>query len=154
MARASVVSIEVTGAVQLQKALRILAEPDAPYLRQAMTQAGQTLDRAASSRGKGGIGSAVQFAGVQGKANGLRALIKVKHPGAKPMEFGRTKYYRGYTGRSQKSGTSFRARPGQKPDPFIGIVKGDAAIGAVGPQIRTLFTTAIDREWNRIGAEG
>lgn len=153
MARQATVSIQVTGATKLQKALRILAEPDAPFLRAAMTDAGQMLDNAASSRGKGGIGSAVQFAGVSGKSNGLRALIKVKHPGAKAMEFGRTKYYRGYTGRRQRSGQQFRSRPGQKANPYIGIVKGDAAIAAVGPQIRRLFTEAIDREWDRIGAE-
>jgi len=148
------VKIEVSGALQLQKALRILAEPDAPYLRAAMTQGGQLLDRAASSRAKGGIASAVQFAGVSGKANGLRALVKVKHPGAKPMEFGRTKYYRGWTGRKQRSGTAFRASPGQRAQPFIGIKQGNAAIGAVGPQIRELFTVAVEREWERIGTGG
>lgn len=155
MPGAASIKIEVSpDTAKLQKALRILAEPEAPYLTNAMERAGQTLARASRSHAQGGIASAVQFAGVKGKAWGLRATVTVKHPGAKPMEFGRQTYYRGFTGRRMKAtGTPFKAgRGGQKAQPFIGIVQGDAALGVVEDDVRRILADGIAAEWSRIAA--
>lgn len=149
------IKIEVTkDTLRLQKALRVLAEPEAPYLRNGLDRAGRLLERATESRAKGGIAATVAFAGVKGKSYGLRATVVVKHPGAKAREFGRQTYYRGFTGRRMKAtGTAFKAgRGGQKAKPFVGIVKGDQAIGAVQPQVREILADAIAAEWGRIEA--
>lgn len=140
--------------LRLQKALRVLAEPDAPYLRNGLERAGRLLERATESRAPGSIAATVDFAGVKGKPWGMRATVVVKHRGAKAREFGRQTYYRGYTGRRMKAtGTPFKAgRGGQKPEPFVGIVKGNAALGAVEGDVREILATAIEAEWSRVGA--
>ncbi len=155
MPGAASIKIEVSqDTARLQKALRVLAEPEAPYLTNAMDRAGRLLERASESRAKGGIAAKIEFAGVKGKPYGLRATVVVKHPGAKPMEFGRQTYYRGFTDRRMKAtGTPFKAgRGGQKADPYIGIVNGDAALGAVGGQVREIIAEGISAEWARIEA--
>lgn len=158
MAGAASIKIELDGktAGNLNKALRVLAEPDAPHLREALAEGGQLLASATRTRAMGRIAGSVMFAGVKGKAHTLRATVTVKHPGAKPAEFGRQTYYRGFTNRRQKAtGTPFKAgRGGQKAQPYVGIVKGDAALGAVGPQVRTILERSIAQEWERIGREG
>lgn len=145
--------IQVDGAANLQKALRVLAEPDAPYLRDALEDVGRSLAREAASRAPGGIGRAVQFVGVKGKANALRSMVQIKHPGSRSMEFGRQYYYRGYTGRRVKSGQRFRSNPGQPARPYIGIVRGDAAMGAIEADAQRKIADAIEAEWERIGTE-
>lgn len=150
------INIEVHGDVKrLKRALRVLAEGDAPYLREALEQGGHDLEGAVESRATGRLSGTVQFAGVKGKANTLRALVLVRHEAAKVREFGRNFFYRGYTGRAQKAtGNRFRSNRGIPPKPFVGIVKGDHAIGAVAPRIRQRLETAIDREWTRLGGKG
>lgn len=44
----------------------------------------------------------------------------------------------------------FRAAAGQKPKPYLGVVKGNAAIGAVQDQVREKLETAIRKEWDRL----
>lgn len=157
MAGAASVKIEVSvDARRLERALRVLSDEDAPFLRVALEESGQELAGASRSRAPGGIAGAVQFAGVKGRSNRLRATVVVKHPAAKAMEFGRQTYYRGFTGRRMKAtGSPFKAgRGGQKAQPYIGIVKGNAAIGAVGPGVRLRLERAIAQEWDRIASEG
>lgn len=139
------VGIEVKGAGQLQKALRVLGEADAPFLRAALEESGRDLAGQAARRAPGGIGRAVQFTGVKGKANGLRAVGVVKHPGSRSMEFGRKFWMR----RGQRIAHS----PGQRPRPYLGVVQGDAAIGAVKEDAQRRIADAFEREWERIGAE-
>lgn len=153
MAGAVTWKVEVTGAGSLQKALRVLAEEDAPFLRDALELGGRDLANAVVRHAPGGMATKTTFAGVKGKANGLRAVVLVKHRGAKAREFGRKFYYRGFTDRRMKAtGQRFRAARGQRAQPIIGIVKGDAAIGAVGAQVRGRLVDAIHLEWSRIGA--
>lgn len=154
MPRADNFGIPVDGAAQLQKALRVLAEPDAPHLRTALARSGQVLQHAAARRAKGGIARAVDFAGVVGSVSGLKAMVKIKHKGARSMEFGRKYYYRDYTGRRQKAtGRRVAHAPGQKAVPFMGIINGGGALDDAREPIRKLIMTGIEREWNRIGAE-
>ncbi|PKN81534.1 MAG: hypothetical protein CVU47_06360 [Chloroflexi bacterium HGW-Chloroflexi-9] len=157
MAGAASVNIQVSvDARRLNRALQVLAEPDAPFLRQALEESGRELASAAASRAPGSIASTVAFAGVKGRANRLRATVVVKHPAAKAREFGRQTFYRSYEDRRMKAtGVPFKAgRRGQKAQPFIGIVKGNAAIGAVGPGVRQRLERAVTQEWDRIAAEG
>ena len=147
--------IQVEGATALKRALRVLSETDAPFLREALTESGQLLRGAAARRAPGGIANKVDFVGVKGSGGTLRALIQIKHPGGMAMEFGRSLYYRGFTKRRMKAtGRRFRASPGQKARPYLGITKGDAAIGEVGERIKRLILQAIQDEWERIGREG
>ena len=153
MVKAIKIGIEVTDIKPLKRALKVLGETDAPHLRGALEIGGRKLRSAGASRATGGIGSAVTFAGVKGKGGAIRAVVQVKHPGSTSMEFGRTKFYRGYTGRAMKAtGTKFKSSRGQKARPYMGIKKGDQAIGEVRDDVRRLLGDAIEREWQRIGA--
>jgi len=67
------------------------------------------------------------------------------------MEFGRQYYYRGYKGRAVKSGQRFKVAGGQRPQPYVGVINGDHAIGAVKGYARERLTEAINQEWERIG---
>lgn len=148
------VTIEVTGANKLRRALKVLGERDAPYLREALTDAGELLASETRRRAPGGIARTVDFTRVTGKGATQRATVVVRHPGAKAMEFGRSTYYRGFTGRRMKlTGTPFRSR-GQRARPYAGVIKGDQAIGAVAARAREAIETAIEREWERIAVRG
>lgn len=136
------VKIQVEGATQLQKKLRVMGEEDAPYLRVALEDSGRELAGEMARRAPGGIGAAVQFTGVKGKANGLRAVGVVKHPGARSMEFGR-QYWR-------RNGARVRHSPGQRARPYLGVIKGDAAIGATKDSAQRRIGDAVVKEWERI----
>lgn len=151
--RAASWGVEVTGAKQLKKALKVLAETEAPFIKEALAAGARIVEGEGESRAPGGIARAVTFAGVRGVGGEIRALVEVKHRGATAMEFGRTTYYEGYKGRAQKSGRKVK-RSGQRARPFIGIKQGDAAIGASKERVRELLSDAFEQEWNRIGAEG
>ncbi|HXG36523.1 MAG TPA: hypothetical protein VNL15_06115 [Dehalococcoidia bacterium] len=147
-------NIQLTGHKRLKKALRVLGEREAPFLKAALEEGGGLLRGAAAARATGGISSAVQFVGVQGSGGAQKAIIRVKHPGARSMEFGRKMYYRGFRGRQMKAtGQRFRANRGQQARPYMGIIKNDAAIGQVGPQVKQGIEQALEREWERIGRE-
>lgn len=149
--------IQIEGAGALKKALRVLGETEAPFLKAALDESGKLLEDAAARRAKGGIAGGVSFRGVRGKGGGLRAVVNIKHPGARSMEFGRFNYYRGFRGRDVKTtGHKFHVGPGkgQRPQPFLGIVKGDAAIAEVQQPVTEKLQKAFADEWERIGAEG
>lgn len=145
------IGIEVKGAKSLGRALKLLGETDAPFLRQALEEAGELLEGATRGRAPGSMAAKTAFVGVKGKGATLKATVTVRHAGAKAMEFGRLYYYRGYTGRAQKAtGRRFRSGKGQKAQPFVGIMKGGQALGQVEPKARELITTAFEKEWDRI----
>lgn len=151
MAQSSFLSIKVEGANRLKRAMRLLSEAEAPFLKAALEEGGELLADEAGGRGPGRIGQSVSFVGVRGAGGALRALSRATHPGARSMEFGRTTYYRGFTGRQQKAtGTRFKAARGQKARPFVGIKRSDAAIGATRPRIAALLSEAIAAEWARV----
>lgn len=150
--------IDLQGARALNRALKALAETDAPFLRQALEESGELLRNAAARRWPGRSGGRVRFAGVRGgKGHTLRAVVAMDHPGARSMEFGRFNYYRGFRGRAVKAtGQKFAVGTGrgQRPRPFLGIVDGDAAIAEVQDEVGAKLGAAIDLEWERIGAGG
>ena len=110
------------------------------------------------ARARGGIKAKVRGGYARHKGNLLLATASVSHPGGRPMEFGRTTYYRGFKGNnrpgsprakgSMKRGRAFTTR-GQRERVYIGIKRGDAAVGAAEPQIEELFSKAILAEWER-----
>lgn len=139
---------------RLTKALRILGETGAPFLRAAMQDVGERFADEIRHRSPGGIGGHVQMKGVLGKGGALRASGVVKHPGARSMEFGRKWYWTGYRGRAQRTGRKTPHTPGQAARPYLGVIKGDAATAAITPYAREHILEAIDREWDRIGEGG
>lgn len=152
--KTATVGITVTGAKAIQRAFKVLGETDAPFLRHALEQSGGLLTEATHSRAPGGMAATVAFVGVKGKGAVLRATVVVRHAGAKSMEFGRTWYYEGFTGRKMKATGQRVKRKGQQAKPFVGIIPGGHAIGAVEPKARELIEQAISKEWERIVAEG
>ena len=40
---------------------------------------------------------------------------------------------------------------GQRPRPYLGVIKGNAALGAVREQVEKKLTDAVRKEWDRIG---
>lgn len=148
--------IEIDGVNQLKRALKVLSDPDLPFIRPALEDAGELLAREAGARA-GKIGRAVGFAGLRGGALGtVRAVVEIRHPAGASFEFGRSHYYTGYTGRNQKSGRKVRVSGGMKPRPYLGI-KYDTEGGAVAAtrdEIGELLSRAFSLEWDRIGLEG
>lgn len=144
------IGIEVKGATALNRAMKALGETDAPFLGQAIDDGGKLLQGAVRPRAPGGMASKVEFSGVKGSGANLRALVKVKHPGAKSMEFGRTKYYEAFTGRRQKATGRKVTRRGQQARPFVGVRNMDRAVGAVKPDIQVLIERAYTKEWDRL----
>lgn len=148
--------VEIEGVNQLKRALKVLADPDLPFIKPALEDSGELLAREAGRRA-GKIGRAVGFAGLRGGALGsVRAVVEIKHPAGASFEFGRSHYYTGYTGRNQKSGQKVKVSGGMKPRPFLGI-KYDTqggAIEATREEIGEMLTRAFYLEWERIGAEG
>jgi len=145
------IGIEVKGAKAIGRALKVLGETDAPFLKKALEESGELLEGATRSRAPGSMAQKVAFTRVTGKGATMRATVVVRHGGAKSMEFGRLYYYRGYTGRSMKAtGQRFRSSKGQKAKPFVGVMKGDQAMGAVKPQVKAKIEAAITKEWERI----
>ncbi len=136
---------------RLNAALRILGEKDAPFLREALDDVGQRFAGEVRARAPGGIAAKAKYRGVKGSATGLAAKGVDDHPGARSMEFGRVWYYAGYKGRNVKSGRKVR-RTGQKARPFMGIIAGDKAYGAVQPYARERLLEAVNREWERLGS--
>jgi len=145
------IGIEVTGAKAISRALKVLGETDAPFLREAMEDSGRLLEGATRSRAPGSMAQKTDFTKVSGKGATLRATVVVRHAGAKSMEFGRLNYYRGFTDRRMKAtGQRFKSSKGQKAKPFVGIIKGGQALAAVEPQVRQKIEAAIEKEWDRI----
>ena len=137
------VTVEVKGHRELMRALkRVGGEEDAPEVRAAVGESGAMVAEEMARRAPGSIGQAVTFGGVKGPYTSLRAVGRVKHPGSRSMEFGR-KYW-------PVQGRPVRHSPGQKPRPYLGVVKGDAAIGATKNRIRDLMLAAYRATWERI----
>jgi hypothetical protein len=138
--------IELSGRKQLVKALQVLGQADAPFMKQAFADAGHMLLGAIKSRAPGSMGGKTEFTGVKGnKTNTLSAGIKTDHPGAKSYEFGRHYW--------QAGGARVYHTPGQVARPFYGIKEGGAAIGAVTDRVTELLLSATEKEWERIGSE-
>lgn len=151
MSNTAAVRIEITGQRALARAMKAVGDTDAPFLNHALLESADDAAGETRSRGPGSIGSAVSIVGLRGSGISKRAVVSVKHPGAASMEFGRTLYYAGYTGRKQKSGYKRKVSKGQQAKPFIGVVKGDAAMGASRDRIVMRIMHAFELEWERLG---
>ena len=140
---------------RLDKALRVLGETDAPFLRAALEDVGSRFASEIRSRAPGGIAGQVGQPVIKGKLGQLKSVGAVRHPGSRSMEFGRVWYRSGYTVVNHKfvGGTKVKRR-GQTARPFVGVIKGDAATAATQPYARERLTEAVEREWDRIGKEG
>lgn len=156
MAGPSSIGIQVTGYKGIKKALQILGETDAPFLREAMEKVGHLAERETRARAPGTMASKTDFIRVALSRRGdIRALLAVKHGGAIPMEFGRTRYYRQYKrgakGEHYMKATGYKGTyPGQRAKPFVGVVNQDHAIGAVKDDMARLLGEALEKEWERI----
>ena len=53
-----------------------------------------------------------------------------------------------------KSGRPVYHRPGQVAKPYLGVEKGDAAIGASAERVKAMLMDGIAEEWERIATEG
>lgn len=149
------INLGVEGQREIQRALRALSEGDAPFLRKGLTDSAILLRNAARSRTHPSIAGTLDFIGIKGKAANLRAVVRVGHPGGRSREFGRVWYWTGYRGRAVKTGRKEKSsRGGQKAQPYMGIIKGDGAIGEVAPRVREILSDAISLEWERIAVGG
>lgn len=146
-------TIEIDGASRLLAKLQVLGETDAPYLRAALEEGGQLLRGAAEAHSPASFHPKFKGPTIRPYSGSLRAIVSIRHPAVRSMEFGRFNYYRGYTGRAMKSsGHKFHvaAGRGQRPKPIFGIVNGDGAVGAVGDKVEVLLREAIAKEWERL----
>lgn len=147
----------------LNRALSMFEEKHADYLREALAKSAHLLMPEIRSRARGGIANRVEYSGLKGTKAGVRAVIVIGHPGARSMEFGRKRWYRSpgagnnRDGQKRAKGSMRRGLAiyprGQKPRPFLGIERGDGAIGATAEPIKKLLSEAVAAEWRRLGGE-
>lgn len=156
MARSSAISMEVAGRKSLSRALKLMGDGDAPFIRAALEEGAKLVGDSARGYARGSIASGITYEGLKGTGVGSRALIKARHPGSKSMEFGRTLYPVGYrrTGGRISGGTKTKHR-GQTARPFIGVKERNAALGEAIPRIAgEIFPAAIAAEWARLLGSG
>lgn len=147
--------IQVEGQKELSRALRVLQEKEAPFLKAALEDGAMLLRDAARRHAKPSIAASIEFVGVRGRAGAIRAIVNTKHPAGRSHEFGRVWYYRGYSGRRMRAtGQPFRSERGQKPEPYLGIVKGNGAVADTQDEIKRGIERAFVLEWERIAAGG
>lgn len=147
MARAAF-SLEIDGFKAMKRRFNAMEELDAPEILTRLDRIARLAQAEVSREAPSSMAGRVTTKPAK-KLGGNITLGEVRHPGAKAMEFGRTNYYRGYRGRNQKSGTKFKSSPGQKPRPFVGIIKGDHAMGRLVEPVRTELIAGILDVWNR-----
>jgi hypothetical protein len=143
---------KVEGLGELQRAARAIAEPELPYLREALMESASLVADSARGFARGGIASRIGAPKLtRGRVPASR--FEVRHPGSRSMEFGRRYYYRGYRrmGGRMEGAQRFRATRGQEARPYIGIIHGDAAVGASADRVKRLLAEAVSREWDRLG---
>lgn len=144
---------------RLMTLLKAIGEQEAPYLRQALEESAQLMVDEIQSRAPTVVRPTVGSRPVRSVTSG--AVVEVRHPAAKPLEFGvRKRHWRRPRRAKMLYGPGMqhpvrRTRWGPfKARPFIGIVDRRHAIGAAEPRIRELLAQAIEREWERAGLGG
>lgn len=153
--------IDTTGANGIRLGLKVLAHPKLPFLHDTMEQAARIFGNEIQARAPGGIARKVRAGYVREKSGQILATVSVSHPGGRSREFGRVHYYKGFKGNNRpgskrakgamKRGQVFKATRGQREKVFIGIRRGDAAIGASEARVTELMNNAILAEWERQG---
>lgn len=150
------VQIETQGVRELKTVFKALGREDARFLRASLATIGTTLlapaVRSAAASAAASFASSVVNEGVKGKGINLRVVVAVTHPGAKPMEFGRTWYYRAYSGRQQKSGIKFQVGDGggQRARPYLGIMAGTGVAPAIADRALGLIEKAVEDEFESL----
>lgn len=158
-------NVRVDGVAQVNRVCKLFGETDAPFLREALDECGAMLARETVSRAPGGLARATRYIGIRGRGMALRAIVQVKHPGSRSMEFGRKWYYAGAVGAGNNSpglkrgkGSMKRgkrvARRGQKARPYAGITTGGGAMGAIADEVREKLATAYAMEFERVANGG
>lgn len=161
MAKQASFGVEFKNINRFKRAMKLIGDGDAPYLRAALNDAGEIADDEVSHFAPGALASAVAFTGVKGSGANSKAVIKVRHPGARPMEFGRTMYYRGWTGKPRgrgyikgHGGTKFKVARGQAARPYVGLRNKDKAIESMSPKVTKMLGEAVQKEWARVLGSG
>lgn len=151
---AASVLVKVQGVKRLDTAFRALGETAAPYLDAALEQSGEDLAAAIRRHAPGSMRNNVDVLRLSGSTPAYRKVrVAVGHPGAKPMEFGRKFYWTGYVGRKPKTGRKTLHLPGQRPKPFVGVVKNDGALGEVSDDIQKRLAGAVEAEFARLASD-
>lgn len=174
---AASVRIDVSGARALQRAMQRLGQTDAPFIREALEDVGGQLAGAIRAFGRPSITRRIEQDAVRARGVGSTLPMAVVHPAAAVFEFGRQWWYRapaqragrrGWDGRIgnnrpgskrrpgvfKKFGERIKYHPGMPARPYVGILDGGHAIGAVQPFARERFLQAFAQEWERLAAEG
>lgn len=141
--------VEVKGVKATKRAFAALSDSDAPFLRPAYQEAGTVSGAAVVGAAPvGGISARVS---VLGKGAKTWAKVKVgKHPALKSFQWGRKKYYRGFTGRAMKAtGTPFMSSPGFQARPFVG-----SALDSKAGQVAAILGSAYEHEFARVVGQG
>jgi|GEM_PF-4667904 len=87
-------AVQVEGAAQLKRAMAVLAQPDTPYLKAGLAEAGELVALVARNLASRRISGTIAFVGVTGAGTQMKAVVESNHPMAKSVEFGRRYYYR------------------------------------------------------------
>lgn len=163
------VKIQVSGARRLQRAMEVLGQTDAPFIREALLDVGREMTGAIRAFGRPSVTRVIEVGEVRPRGAGSTLPMAVVHPAAAVLEFGRQWWYRGRgdgrignnrggskrrKGVFKRYGERIKYHPGMPARPYVGIVAGGHAIGTVQPFAHQRFLEAFEREWARLTAEG
>ena len=149
--------VEVLGLKELRSAFKLIESVQgevAGEFEQGMWEATQYVAGEVRKRAPGSMSARVKAYRLSGKGVRARGRVEVEHPGSRPMEFGRKFYYVGYTGRNVRSGIKVLHSPGQIARPFVGIIKGDQALGASKEPAASRIAKGIERAFEKLSAAG
>lgn len=140
-------NIQITGLKAAQDGLRAMNVQSVPIIDDALTDIGNVL-----AIGMDAVKPHASFKvgkpKLAGKPHARRVTVPLSHPGARSMEFGRTWYWRGYTGRNAKAGYKFQpASGGQKARPYLGVIAGASVAQSIRPYAETRLVDAYIRQF-------
>ena len=144
-------NLQVNGVKEIRRALNDVSAarsgPAADAYEKGIRAGAERVAWEIAVRAPGSMGGKTKFDRMLGRGVYARGVVAVNHPGARSMEFGRKYYWVGYTGRQPRTGRKVLHHPGQVARPFVGVIKGDQALGSAGPYVARQIGIGIERAW-------
>lgn len=140
-------NIQITGLKAAQAGLQAMNVQSVPIIDEALTDIGNVL-----AIGMDAVKPHASFKvgkpRILGKPHARRVSVAIAHPGARSAEFGRTWYWRGYTGRNMKAGYKFQpGSGGQKARPYLGVISGASVAQSIRPYAEKRLVDAYIRQF-------
>jgi hypothetical protein len=160
MAKNAVVGIEISGMAKLRGLVKAAGDAQHPEWQAGARRATDEFRGLVASRAPGSMGGKTAVKRSATLLGPTVGAVGTKHPGAKVVEFGRgalvirPRRARVLWWRGAAHPVASVSQAKRAARPFYGIVRGDAATGAMRPRLETILAAAIERVWGSAGPDG